>query len=90
MDKTLSAATKNSFHKIGLASFLTRGVLFLLKGYQKMISPFLGDCCRFYPSCSFYAIEAIEKWGLFRGSWFAVQRVIRCQPLHPGGCDPIP
>ncbi len=63
----------------------------LLRGYQKAISPLLpADTCRFYPSCSSYAIEALERHGLVRGAALAVRRILKCHPLHPGGFDPVP
>jgi len=62
----------------------------LLRGYQYVISPLLGNHCRFYPSCSHYAVEAIETHGAVRGTRFALQRLLRCHPWHPGGYDPVP
>jgi hypothetical protein len=58
--------------------------------YQRVLSPLLGPRCRFYPSCSSYAIEAIERHGAARGSWLAVRRIARCHPLNEGGLDPVP
>jgi putative membrane protein insertion efficiency factor len=62
----------------------------LIRGYQWFISPLLGNHCRFYPSCSQYAREAIERHGAVRGVWLAIRRVARCHPWHPGGVDPVP
>jgi len=62
----------------------------LIRGYQWFISPLLGNHCRFYPSCSQYAREAIERHGAVRGVWLAIRRVARCHPWHPGGIDPVP
>ena len=62
----------------------------LIRGYQWFISPLLGQHCRFYPSCSQYAREAIERHGAVRGVWLAIRRVARCHPWHPGGVDPVP
>jgi putative membrane protein insertion efficiency factor len=62
----------------------------LIRGYQWFISPLLGNHCRFYPSCSQYAREAIERHGAARGVWLAIRRVARCHPWHPGGVDPVP
>ncbi|MBR5152634.1 MAG: membrane protein insertion efficiency factor YidD [Clostridia bacterium] len=59
----------------------------LIQGYQKRISPLKKPCCRFYPTCSEYAILAIRKYGAFRGTGKAVWRILRCNPLHPGGID---
>lgn len=58
--------------------------------YQRLLSPLLGPRCRFYPSCSSYAIEALEVHGPIRGSWLAARRVTRCHPLNEGGMDPVP
>jgi putative membrane protein insertion efficiency factor len=63
---------------------------FLIRTYQVLLSPFLGDHCRFTPSCSRYAIEAIEKHGSLRGTWLAIKRIARCHPLCDGGYDPVP
>ncbi|MBT65917.1 MAG: membrane protein insertion efficiency factor YidD [Synechococcus sp. NP17] len=62
----------------------------LIRLYQIFISPFLGGNCRFTPTCSQYAIEAIEIHGAFKGCWLAVCRLGRCHPFHPGGYDPVP
>jgi len=61
-----------------------------IRGYQRFISPLLGPRCRFHPSCSTYAEEAIQRFGLARGSWLAARRIVRCQPLCAGGFDPVP
>jgi len=65
-------------------------VIALIRLYQKTLSLVIGGECRFYPTCSAYAIEAIEKHGVITGSWLALKRIGRCQPLHPGGLDPVP
>ncbi|HKS69970.1 MAG TPA: membrane protein insertion efficiency factor YidD [Ktedonobacterales bacterium] len=62
----------------------------LIRCYQWVISPFLGPCCRFHPSCSHYAVEAISRFGVLRGGWLSVRRIGRCHPWHPGGFDPVP
>lgn len=58
--------------------------------YRKVISPLKPPACRFYPSCSAYTLEALEKHGPAKGSWLALKRVARCHPFHPGGFDPVP
>ena len=63
---------------------------YLIRGYQLAISPLLGPRCRFYPSCSQYAIEAIETHGAVRGTWLTIKRISRCHPWHEGGFDPVP
>ncbi|MDG2236261.1 MAG: membrane protein insertion efficiency factor YidD [Arenicellales bacterium] len=65
-------------------------VILLLKGYRYLVSPLLGPSCRFYPSCSSYAIEAVKSHGVFCGLWLAGRRLSRCHPWHPGGFDPVP
>lgn len=68
-----------------------RSVLILLiRGYRYFVSPLLGRHCRFEPSCSAYALEAIQRFGALRGTWLALWRLLRCHPLHPGGYDPVP
>ncbi|MGB1447917.1 MAG: membrane protein insertion efficiency factor YidD [Arenicellales bacterium] len=65
-------------------------LVILLKGYQYLVSPWFGQTCRFYPSCSCYAIEAVEKRGVLMGLWLTIRRIGRCHPWHPGGFDPVP
>lgn len=62
----------------------------LIRLYQLLISPLLGPRCRFHPSCSRYAAEALAEHGPLRGTWLAVRRIGRCHPFHPGGYDPVP
>jgi putative membrane protein insertion efficiency factor len=65
-------------------------LLLLIKAYQFFVSPLLGDRCRFYPSCSDYACQAIERYGIFKGLWISLKRILRCHPFNPGGFDPVP
>ncbi len=65
-------------------------LIWLIKGYRFFISPLLPPACRFQPTCSMYAIQSIERFGVFRGSWMAIMRILRCHPFHPGGYDPVP
>ncbi|WP_028875237.1 membrane protein insertion efficiency factor YidD [Tepidiphilus margaritifer] len=69
---------------------MRRLLIALIRGYQVAISPWLGRNCRFYPSCSQYTLEAIERHGALKGLWLGVRRVSRCHPFHPGGHDPVP
>jgi uncharacterized protein len=62
----------------------------LIRAYQLTLSPLLGPRCRFYPSCSQYALEAVGQYGARRGSWLALRRLARCHPWHAGGYDPVP
>ncbi|MBU0751785.1 MAG: membrane protein insertion efficiency factor YidD [Gammaproteobacteria bacterium] len=65
-------------------------LIWLVRVYQYAISPMLARSCRFHPSCSEYAVEALERHGPFKGLWMAVRRIGRCHPWHPGGYDPVP
>lgn len=69
---------------------LTKLALWLLRFYKRFISPLLPPTCRFTPTCSEYAMQAIERFGFWRGSWLAIKRLLRCHPFHPGGYDPVP
>jgi uncharacterized protein len=61
-----------------------------INGYRRFISPLMGPHCRFVPSCSAYALDAVREHGALRGSWLTVRRLARCHPFHPGGIDPVP
>ena len=67
-----------------------RALIALVKGYRLVLSPWLGNSCRFEPTCSVYAIEALERHGALAGSYLAARRLVRCHPWCEGGCDPVP
>lgn len=69
---------------------MRRPVIGLIVVYQRFISPLLGPVCRYEPTCSEYTRQAIEKYGVGRGSWIGMKRLARCHPLHKGGYDPVP
>jgi putative membrane protein insertion efficiency factor len=60
-----------------------------IRGYQVLVSPLFGPTCRFVPSCSAYAIDALRRFGVAKGLWLTIKRVLKCHPFHPGGYDPI-
>jgi uncharacterized protein len=65
-------------------------ILWLIQAYRRFISPLFPPTCRFQPTCSCYALEAIANYGTIKGSWLAITRILRCHPFHPGGYDPVP
>jgi putative membrane protein insertion efficiency factor len=65
-------------------------LIFIIRVYQKILSPFLPRTCRFYPTCSAYYIEALKKYGFFKGSYIGIKRILRCHPWNDGGYDPVP
>ncbi|GAP64103.1 hypothetical protein ARMA_2526 [Ardenticatena maritima] len=69
---------------------MKRLALGLIRFYQRYISPLTGPTCRFQPTCSHYTYEAIEKYGVIKGMWLGIRRILRCHPFHPGGYDPVP
>ncbi len=73
-----------------MSSLLSKPLIWIVRGYQLVISPLLPPSCRFYPSCSCYAIEALQRHGALKGAWLAVRRIARCHPWNPGGHDPVP
>lgn len=73
-----------------LTSLGANSFILLIRGYQRFISPLLGPHCRFTPTCSHYAIIALKRFGLIKGSWLTLKRVLKCHPLHEGGDDPVP
>ncbi|MEJ8555356.1 membrane protein insertion efficiency factor YidD [Tepidibacter sp. Z1-5] len=72
---------------------MSKYIIYLLKliirFYQKCISPIKGKTCRFYPTCSQYAIDALEKYGFLKGSYLSIRRILKCHPFHEGGYDPV-
>lgn len=69
----------------------SRRILHLIhRIYKVTVSPMLGDRCRFYPSCSQYAVEAMDRFGMCKGGWLALKRIVKCGPYHPGGVDMVP
>ena len=69
---------------------MKRLMLGLIRFYRSRISPCFPPCCNYVPTCSQYALEAIEKYGAFKGGWLACKRILRCHPFHKGGYDPVP
>jgi putative membrane protein insertion efficiency factor len=69
---------------------MQKALLGLIAAYRYAISPLLGRNCRFHPSCSEYAMEAVRRFGALKGGWLALRRIGRCHPFHPGGYDPVP
>ena len=67
-----------------------RAMLWAIRFYRAAISPMHQPCCRFIPTCSQYALEAVEKYGALKGGYLALRRILRCHPLHKGGYDPVP
>jgi putative membrane protein insertion efficiency factor len=65
-------------------------LIFVIKSYRFLLSPWIGNHCRFHPTCSSYALTAVERFGAGRGSYLAVRRLLKCHPLHAGGFDPVP
>jgi len=76
---------KNMIHEV-----VKQGLLTMIHLYQHTFSILLGPSCRFTPSCSFYALQSIQRYGILRGSWLTLKRLIKCHPFHPGGYDPVP
>jgi hypothetical protein len=79
-----------SIHPAAKLDPMKKAVLFLIRGYKSVLSPVLGQHCRFHPTCSMYTYKAIEKYGLLKGMILGTKRLLRCHPFHPGGVDPVP
>lgn len=73
-----------------IESYLKRGLQFLIKAYAYLVSPWLGNRCRFHPSCSVYAAQALDEHGIVKGMYLAIKRLLRCGPWSEGGEDPVP
>ncbi len=69
---------------------ISRVLILLIRGYRYLLSPYLGSSCRYHPTCSAYAMEALARHGAWRGGWLALRRILRCHPWHEGGVDPVP
>jgi putative membrane protein insertion efficiency factor len=69
---------------------MSRVMILIIKAYKLLISPLLPPACRFVPTCSEYAIQALRKYGFFKGMYLSVRRIMRCHPFNPGGYDPVP
>jgi uncharacterized protein len=75
---------------VSLLDLPRRALAGLIRGYQVVLSPMLPPSCRFHPSCSQYALEAVNRHGAMKGTWLAARRLARCHPFNPGGYDPVP
>jgi len=73
-----------------VSRFLVKMMVGMISIYKRCISPYMPPSCRFTPTCSTYAIEALQKYGVVKGSWLAIKRILRCHPFHEGGYDPVP
>lgn len=83
----------NSNKKINIIkevnTLLAKLLIYMVRIYQKYISPMRGPTCRFYPTCSQYSIEAYKKYGAMKGTYLTIRRILKCHPFHPGGYDPL-
>jgi uncharacterized protein len=69
---------------------LKKVFLAIIRFYQLIISPLKPPTCRFYPTCSHYGMEAVQRFGALKGGWLTIKRILKCHPFHPGGLDPVP
>jgi uncharacterized protein len=76
--------------RLDLRTVPGKTLILFIRGYQVSISPLLPASCRYHPTCSVYAIEAVQRYGALRGGWMAMKRIGRCHPFRPGGFDPVP
>lgn len=90
MDWINRQATRAPGGRTEQPSLPVRAAIVFVKGYQQLVSPWLGPRCRFHPSCSNYCIEALIQHGMVRGLWLGIKRIGKCHPFHPGGFDPVP
>lgn len=79
----------SSKYRINLSTYVKEIFIYIIMFYRRTISPFKKPCCRFYPTCSQYAIEALEKHGIFKGGYLIIKRILRCHPFNTGGYDPV-
>jgi len=81
-------------HKKGLVAFILKlpsmVAVLMIRGYRQVISPLFPPTCRFMPTCSEYALQAVSTYGLIKGGWLSLKRILKCHPFHPGGYDPLP
>lgn len=75
--------------ELSLKTYISEILVVLVRCYQLFLSPLIGPCCRFYPSCSHYTIAALRKYGPLKGSWYGLKRIVRCNPWNTGGYDPL-
>ena len=90
--KRIQIVTSGTFRKtfVLVSSLLAILLIFLIKQYQRFLSPMLGTSCRFYPTCSTYALQCYQNYGLVTGSLLSIKRLCKCHPFHPGGLDEVP
>jgi uncharacterized protein len=74
----------------GVVSMLKKVLISIIRFYQVVISPIKPPTCRFYPTCSHYGLEAVQRFGAVKGGWLTMKRILKCHPFHPGGFDPVP
>ena len=87
---TFTPGALERFDMVPIARLPRRGAMLLIRGYQQTIARILPASCRFWPSCSQYTLEAIDRYGVLKGGWLGARRIVRCHPFHPGGFDPVP